>query len=54
MSEENEEMKIAITWIDSIKCECPYCGKHQDTYFKPGETDTCMYCDKEFELGDFE
>lgn len=54
MNEENkEEMNIAIAWIAEIKCKCPYCNEEQETISEPGETETCLYCNKEFEIGDF-
>lgn len=51
--ESKEEMKIAITWVETIKCECPFCEEEQETGCEPGETDICLFCGKEFEIGDF-
>lgn len=53
MNGENEEVKTAITWVSEIKCICPYCNKEQETVYEPGDSDTCIHCEKEFKLGDF-
>ena len=54
MSEENEIKIAEVRGVETYEIECPYCNILQATYYAPGELDTCLYCDREFEIGEFE
>jgi len=52
---KDDEMKIAeVVGVETYQVECPYCDQTQSTYYESGQTDTCLYCNKEFEIGEFE
>jgi len=48
----SDEILTADVWY-SKECECPYCQDVMETDKESFDIETCLSCNKKFELGEF-